>query len=369
MGTCRLCGENRPTISEVIGFCVRCIRTDFARIRPELNRVHQHSRLPYGLPSEPPRAADGFTCKLCLHSCSIPEGGRGYCGLRHVTKGILRGGRPHEGRLSFYFDPLPTNCVASFTCAAGTGCGYPEYAVSKGPEHGYRNLAVFYEACSFNCLFCQNYHFKQRTSSAGNVHARNLAAAVDDRTTCICYFGGDPSPQVLHAIKASSLAIQRAQGRVLRVCWETNGCVQQPYLDKMALLSLHSGGCIKIDLKAWDSGVHFALCGVNNHKTLENFATLSKLIPERRMPPFLIASTLLVPGYVDEVEVAAIADFLVRLDPEIPYSLLAFYPTFYLGDLPTTSRTHALRCKQAAEQAGLKQVHIGNVHLLGKDYW
>ena len=136
----------------------------------------------------------------------------------------------------------------------------------------------------------------------------------------------------------------------------------------MANLSLESGGCIKFDLKAWDEGIHHALCGVTNKKTLENFKVLSEMVSHRPEPPMLIASTLLVPGYVDEAEVAGIAGFIAELNPEIPYSLLAFYPHFYLQDLPTTSRSHALRCKEIAEQAGLKRVHLGNLHLLGRDY-
>lgn len=136
----------------------------------------------------------------------------------------------------------------------------------------------------------------------------------------------------------------------------------------MADLSLESGGCIKFDLKAWDEGIHYALCGVSNKKTLENFEVLSEMVSRRPEPPMLIASTLLVPGYVDETEVAGIAGFLAALNPEIPYSLLAFYPHFYLQDLPTTSRTHALRCREVAEQAGLKRVNLGNLHLLGRDY-
>jgi pyruvate formate lyase activating enzyme len=95
---------------------------------------------------------------------------------------------------------------------------------------------------------------------------------------------------------------------------------------------------------------------------------LSKFVQQRPEPPFLIASTLLVPGYVDEVEVSGIAGYLAELNPEIPYSLLAFYPHFHLQDLPTTSRNHALRCKEIAQKAGLQRVHIGNVHLLGRDY-
>jgi len=368
MGTCQYCGKQSKTISKAIGFCAGCIKAHFEEVWPEIKKVHHHSRRAYGLPETPPRAPDGILCPLCVQQCRIPEGGTGYCGLRKVENGLIRGGRPHEGNLSFYYDLLPTNCVGDFVCPAGTGCGYPRYAVSKGPESGYKNLAVFYHACSFNCLYCQNYHFKERTHSSVKISAKELAGAADKETTCICYFGGDPTPQILHALKSSQLATKRAGNRILRICWETNGAIQEPFLTKMADLSLNSGGCIKLDLKAWDKGIHLALCGVTNGKTLENFRKLAALIDQRPEPPFLIASTLLVPGYVDETEVAGIAKFISGLNPEIPYSLLAFYPHFYLKDLPTTSRDHAIRCQAVAEKAGLRHVHVGNIHLLGKDY-
>ena len=66
----------------------------------------------------------------------------------------------------------------------------------------------------------------------------------------------------------------------------------------------------------------------------------------------------------DEQEIGAIADFIADLDVDIPYSLLAFHPQFYMSDLPVTSKDHAERCYQAARDAGLKNVRIGNTHLL-----
>jgi pyruvate formate lyase activating enzyme len=368
MGTCRHCGKKAKTISDVIGFCAACIRERFAHVWPEIKKVHDQSRKAYGLPCDPPRSEAGISCPLCFHGCRISEGERGFCGLRRVERGLIKGGRPHEGNLYMYYDSLPTNCVADFVCPAGTGCGYPRYAMSDGPEYGYKNLAVFYHACSYNCLYCQNFHFKKETMMPTKVSARELAEAADDRTTCVCYFGGDPTPQILHAIKASKLALERASGRILRICWETNGCVRDPFLSMMAELSLKSGGCIKFDIKAWNEKVHYALCGVSNKKTLENFRSLTRAMSRRPLPPFLIASTLLVPGYVDAGEVAGIAEFIAELNPDIPYSLLAFYPQFYLTDLPTTSRSHALRCKEIAERAGLRRVRIGNLHLLGHAY-
>jgi pyruvate formate lyase activating enzyme len=150
----------------------------------------------------------------------------------------------------------------------------------------------------------------------------------------------------------------------MRICWETNGSVNPKFLDEMMDLSLKSGGCVKFDLKAWDMGLHIALCGVTNEMTLRNFERAAERISERPDPPPLIASTLLVPGYIDEEEVGSISRFIARLDPEIPYSLLAFYPHFRMSDLPTTSRQQAMRCYNAALNAGLKRVRIGNIHLL-----
>ncbi len=368
MGVCRYCGSKSVTISNVIGYCVHCLRHYFDAVWPEVEKVHKESRVSFNLPPVPPKDPNGILCDLCANRCRIPEGGRGYCGVRYGVQGHLKGGRPHEGNLSYYYDPLPTNCVGNWVCPAGTGCGYPRYAARDGPEYGYKNLAVFYQACSFNCLYCQNYIFKRFTYSRKRTSAKALAEAVDAETTCVCYFGGDPTPQVLHAIKTSHIALEKNRGRILRICWETNGSVSDRYLNMMADVSLRSGGCIKFDVKAANETVHKALCGVSNKTTLENFTRLGSLIKERPVPPFLIASTLLVPGYIDEEEVASIAQFIAHLSTDIPYSLLAFYPHFYLQDLPTTSRAHALRCQTIALKAGLKNVQIGNVGLLGNAY-
>ena len=282
--------------------------------------------------------------------------------------GKITGGGPQDGNLSWYHDPLPTNCVADWVCPAGSEAGFPAFSYTPGPEYGYNNLAVFYQACTFDCLFCQNWHFRPLALKKGEVSSSCLAAQLDSRTACICYFGGDPTPQLSHALVAARLARQHSQERVLRICWETNGAMNQKMLREMARLSTESGGCIKFDLKAFSQELHLALCGVSNRRTLENFRFLATLVEERPDPPLLVASTLLVPGYVDEGEVGAIARFIASLNVNIPYALLAFYPHFCMSDLPTTSKSHALACQRAALAAGLKNVRLGNLHLLRNDY-
>ncbi len=364
MGRCCLCNRFSGSISREIGVCAGCIKERPEEAAPLIRKSHIKSRMAYALPEEPPRDPDGLHCSICINECRIPDGGVGYCGLRRNEGGRLRGVSSSVGKLSWYHDPLPTNCVADWVCAGGSGAGYPEYANRPGPEYGYKNLAVFFHACSFNCLYCQNWHFREQTLGPHTSTVEGLVSAVDERTSCICYFGGDPSPQLPFAIRASRMAIDRYGKRTLRICWETNGSMNKGLLKEMVSLSLETGGCIKFDLKAWDENIHIALTGVSNRRTLENFRMVGEMVGQRPSPPLLVASTLLVPGYVEEDEIRGIARFIAEINPEIPYCLLAFYPHFYMSDMPLITKQAANNCLRIAHEQGLKNVRIGNLHLL-----
>lgn len=231
-----------------------------------------------------------------------------------------------------------------------------------------KNLAIFFIGCSFNCLFCQNWHYRNQINRPPSISINKLLKSIDNRTSCICYFGGDPASQLPFSIEFSKRAIKARRDGILRICWETNGTMHPKLLEKIMELALSTGGCVKFDLKAFDERLNLALCGITNKRTLENFALAASYIRKRREPPILIASTLLVPGYIDSKEVFDIANFISKFDRSIPYSLLGFAPNFYMSDLPCTSQRHAQDCKTAAEKAGLINVNIGNRQLLGEDY-
>jgi pyruvate formate lyase activating enzyme len=67
---------------------------------------------------------------------------------------------------------------------------------------------------------------------------------------------------------------------------------------------------------------------------------------------------------VEEEEVRSLARFIASINPEIPYSLLAFYPHFSMSDLPFLQRSTAEKCLQAAREEGVRNVRLGNIHLL-----
>jgi len=161
---CSVCHKTSPLIASTIGACVECIRKHPAVVLPGLREVQAGTRRQFDLPPEPPHDPDGVRCPLCVNDCRIPEGQRGFCGLRENRQGKLvhLAGTPSKGILHWYYDPLPTNCVADWVCEGHT-------------QYGHVNLAVFYGACSFNCLFCQNWHYRQMDPRSKGMSAEELA--------------------------------------------------------------------------------------------------------------------------------------------------------------------------------------------------
>ena len=349
--SCHLCQSKSPHISTAIRICRNCLLTDFPNAQPFIDASHQRARKEFSLPGKPPHQVDGVSCKLCSNECQIGEGEFGFCSLRTVQDGRLvhLAGTPAKGMLHWYRDPLPTNCVADWVC--------------EGWRHpGFHNLAVFYSSCTADCLFCQNWHYRQaKPSKDPKISAEELASHANQRTFCVCYFGGDPSSQMPHALATSKYLAERG----VRICWETNGMLHPRFMQRAIQYALDTGGCVKFDLKTFDPGLHLALTGVSNQRTLDNFALAGSRYTERPQIPLVVASTLLVPGYIEVDEVAAIAAYIASINPDIPYSLLAFAPNFYMSDLPCTSASQANSALDAAQTAGLRNVRIGNRHLLG----
>ncbi len=368
---CEICGKERTKISSSLPLCLECIREMPNRSIEIASQIHSETREGSGLPPHVPDSSDGVECDYCGNNCKISGGDRGYCNLSKNENGELTReyGTSERGIGSWYKDRHPTNCVASWCCAGGSGSGFPTYAKTPEGDKGYKSAAVFLGTCSYHCLYCQNSQWRRNAKERKPVLEKDeLVEEIfsDDSITCMCWFGGSPETQSPFVHEVSKELIERSEeeNRILRVCLETNGNFSKNWLNKIAHLSVKSGGGIKFDLKAWNENLNRILSGVDNTPTYENFERLGELHSERKEPPFLRASTLLVPGYIDVKEIRKIARFISEVDPTIPYSLLAYGPAFKLNDLPTTEREFAFKAKKAAEKEGLENVRIGNKHLL-----
>ena len=348
MEKCLICGKEKA--SESLRVCVDCIRGGRENAILYAKEAHKRIRAEYGLPAEPPKSKGGISCNLCSNECVMKEGERSYCGLKENIKGKLRSLAPHDHALMHaYIDPLPTNCCAAWFCPGSS-------------QFGKVNIAVFFYGCNFDCIFCQNASHKD-LGVAKAVSVKDFVFQVlrKENAYCVCFFGGSPEPQLPFAIRASERILEDKR---VRICWEWNGCGNRNLVKHAAEISFRSGGIVKFDLKAFDSNLSTALSGVPNKRAYENFQMIAEEFFEGTHPPVLTATTLLVPFYVDELEVENIARFIAGIDPDIPYSLLVFHPDFYMRDMPITPREQVQRCYEAAKRH-LKNVNIGNKQLLG----
>jgi len=368
---CEICGKESMKISSFLPLCLECIREKPNRSIEIASQIHSEIREKAGLPPKIPDSTEGVGCYHCRNNCKISEGNRGYCNLpKNENLELAREfGTSEKGIGSWYRDGHPTNCVASWCCAGGSGSGFPTYAKTPGGDKGYKSAAVFLGTCTYHCLYCQNSQWRRNAKDRKPVlEKKKLIEEIlhDSSVTCMCWFGGSPEAQSPFVYEVSKELIERTEkkDRIFRVCLETNGNFSENWLDKIADISLKSGGGIKFDLKTWNENLNRVLSGVDNTATYDNFERLGELNSKRKEPPFLRASTLLIPGYIDVKEVRKIARFISGVDPTIPYSLLAYGPAFKLDDLPTTERDFAFKAKKAAEKEGLKNVRIGNKHLL-----
>lgn len=362
---CKICGK-KGKISSVLGVCKDCIVNRYEEAKKFIEEAHREVREKFGLPAEPPKNVGGVKCNICSHGCLIGEGEKGYCGLRWNENGKLVSlSTIDKAPVYTYLDPHVTNCCAAWFCPAGTGLGYPKYAVKNGPEIGYYNLAVFFYGCNFSCLFCQNWEHKKINEAPYKTSEQVAQEALgNDKVTCVCYFGGDPDVHLPYTITVNKKIIEGKGERIIRICYEWNGD-GNPYLVKKAgEQSLLTGGIIKFDLKAPNPELYQALTGVKPKNVWKNFEMLyHEFYNERREVPLLTATTLLVPGYIEVGEVEQIAKWIAEIDENIPYSLLVFHPDFYMRDLPITSREVAFKALKISKKY-LKNVNLGNVSLL-----
>jgi len=336
---CKICGQENRKISTALGVCLTCIRNKPEKALTITEENHRKIRMSFNLPPEPPHDPSGIKCLLCANECKMKNGEKGYCGLRRNENGKLI--QPKEGLLHTYYESFPSNCCASWFCPGSKEIG--------------NNLAVFPFGCSFDCMFCQNYEHKF-IERAEHINENSLAERAQ-KATCVCFFGGTPEPQLPFLLKATKKILEN---KPVRICWEWNGTGNTKLVKKAAEYSYTTDGVIKFDLKAHDRNLNIALTGRPNDRTLQNFRMIAETFQKKNL---LTATTLLVPGYIDVKEIEKLAEFIAGINPDIPYSLLAFHPDYVMNDLPITSRKLAIECYKIAKKY-LTQVNIGNKHLL-----
>ena len=276
---------------------------------------------------------DGIVyCSLCPHTCEIPSGRFGACGVRgnKSGKGII----PFYGFVSaLAIDPIEKKPLYHF-------------------KPGTQILSLGFAGCNMRCPFCQNWHISQSTDIPGRrmQPGEVISAALKHNTPSIAYTYSEPLVHIEFVLDCMALARKHGIANVL----VTNGCInEEPAKEALALTD-----AANIDLKCFSVDTYKkCLCG--DLQTVQNFIKLAY-----KMEVHIEVTTLIVPELNDSTEeVDAIAKFLACIEStgkcSIPWHITAYHPD-YRWNAPPTNPAYLLNTAKEARKT-LRHVHTGNI--------
>lgn len=282
------------------------------------------------------RKEDGndVRCALCHHRCLIHDGRRGICGVRENQGGILYS-LVYGKCISQAVDPVEKKPLFHF---------YP----------GSTSFSIATVGCNFSCKHCQNYSISQMVRDYGKIIGDDIppheivAAAKKYQCVSISYTYTEPTVFFEYAYDIAVSAHEQG----LKNIFVTNGYTTpealrhiQPYLDGA-----------NVDLKSFSDSFYKTICGARLEPVLESLRLYKQL------GIWLEITTLIIPTYNDsDEELEKIADFIFHLDPDIPWHISAYYPTYKLNDQPRTSIQILRKAREIGRKAGLRYVYEGNV--------
>jgi len=277
---------------------------------------------------------DKVRCVLCSHNCLIKNGKKGLCGVRENRSGTLFS-LVYGKVIASHCDPIEKKPLFHFL--PGT--------------HSYSIATV---GCNFKCLFCQNADISQMPTDNDRIMGQDMSPdrivdeALSTRSATISYTYTEPTIFFELAVDTARLAVSKGIKNVfVSNGYMTAQCLQDIFPD------LHAAN---VDLKAFSDKFYKEQCGAKLGPVLNTLETM------KEMGVWLEVTTLLIPGLNDSTEeLNEIARFLAGLDPNIPWHISRFHPTYLLTNIRSTPPDSIKRARDLGYEAGLKYVYTGNL--------
>ncbi|ELP88952.1 hypothetical protein EIN_491010 [Entamoeba invadens IP1] len=283
-------------------------------------------------------------CLACNRYCVIPPGQTGVCAVRENVDGVLRlivygkvigpGPSPVEKKPMFHFLP------------------------------GTQTYSLATIGCNFTCKFCQNWDISQcaaQVRDAGGNYVGKIEKygyamtaedvvkeAIKEKCPAIAYTYNEPTVFLEYALDVARIA--KAKG--LKNIFVTNGYESKEAIE--AMKGLIDG--MNIDLKGFTDKFYSDLAGTH----LEPVKKTIRLARESGI--WVEVTTLIIPGQNDsEKELKELAEFLVNVDPNMPWHISAFHPDYLMDNIPPTPVSTLRMAYDIGKTAGLHHIYVGNV--------
>ena len=277
---------------------------------------------------------DKVQCNLCNHRCIIKNGGKGICKVRKNKGGTLIS-LVYDKIIAAHIDPIEKKPLFHFM-------------------PGSTSFSIATAGCNFRCRFCQNYEISQLPTEYNRITGEFIspdaivAYAIKNGAKSISYTYTEPTVYFELALDTARIASKKG----LKNVFVSNGYMTEECL-KEIYPNLHAAN---VDLKAFSNKFYKDLCGAKLEPVLKTIEAM------KEMGIWVEVTTLIIPGYNDSSdELKGIAKFLVSIDPNIPWHVTRFYPTYQLNNVPPTPVSTLQKAREIGFNEGLRYVYTGNV--------
>jgi len=276
---------------------------------------------------------DKVKCNLCARRCVIPNGKTGFCLVRKNEGGTLYS-LVYGKAISACVDPINKKPLSHF---------HPGALV----------MSIATVGCNFRCQFCDNWMISQEKRIAGRDFPPGevVKATRDNGCQGISYTYTEPTIFFEYAYDTAKLAHEIGFFNT----FVTNGYMT-PEAVKMIAPFLDAA---TVDFK-----------GGGDPKFYKEFSSVPSVEPifqslkeMKRNDIHIEITNLVVPKMGDSIEtIRELAAWIKEnLGADTPFHLLRFHPDYRLTDIPSTPVSTLEKACDAAMEAGLNYVYIGNV--------
>jgi len=203
------------------------------------------------------------------------------------------------------------------------------------------------------CKHCQNWEISQYPHHYNDIPGIEMTPedVVNEAALYGCksisYTYTEPTVYMEFALDCAKLAKERG----IKNVFVSNGFMSPQAVQK--IVPYLDGN--NIDLKG-DDEFYRKITGARQQCVLDTI----KAMKESRV--WVEVTTLIIPGLNDSEDFLKwVADFIVSIDPAIPWHVTQFYPTYKLLDRPRTPVSTLKKAREIGLKAGLKYVYEGNV--------
>lgn len=278
-------------------------------------------------------------CGLCPHSCLIPDGKRGICGVREHRDGKLYA-LTYGLASSIHPDPIEKKPLFHFL-------------------PGSTSISFGSIGCNLSCKHCQNFEIS--TAKFGQVGLTRVAPgdvvgyARSSGAKSVSWTYNEPT--IWHEFTTAASKATHEAG--LKAVYVTNGYIQEAPLREL-------GGLIdamNIDVKAFREPFYKRVCGGRLAPVLRACEVAHGL------GIHLELTYLIIPGHNDsEDELREFARWVSdSLAKDVPIHFSAFHPDYKLTSAPRTPTGTLVKAYELAKAAGLEFVYLGNVPVGDRD--